>query len=71
LEVQEAILAKEQKRELHPPDGRDLSAELGKTRARVDRINGEHAIDVMGIFNALVSLGLLPVQDVPQLQNSA
>jgi hypothetical protein len=32
--VQEAILAEEQARGLHPPDGRDLSVELEETRTR-------------------------------------
>jgi hypothetical protein len=34
LEVQEAILAEELERVLHPPDGRDLSVELDKAHAR-------------------------------------
>jgi hypothetical protein len=76
--VQEAILAEKQVRGLHPPDGRDLSVELEETRACVDGINGEHAAEaerlsqlVMGISNALVDLGMLPVQDIPQLPKSA
>jgi hypothetical protein len=71
------ILAEELECGLHPTDGWDLSAELDKTRARVDRINGEHATEaerlshlVMEISNALVNLGMLPVQDIPQLQKS-
>jgi hypothetical protein len=38
-------LSEEPKRGLHPPDGRDLSAELGKTDARVLGINGEHVVE--------------------------
>jgi hypothetical protein len=44
--VQEAKLAEEQERDLHPPNGRDLSTELDKTYARVDRINVSCAIEV-------------------------
>jgi hypothetical protein len=40
------ILAEEQERGLHSPDGRDLSAELGKTHVLVDGINGECDIEV-------------------------
>jgi hypothetical protein len=47
-------------------------AELDKTPARVDRIDGEHATEadqlsqlVVEISNALVDLGMLPVQDIP------
>jgi hypothetical protein len=57
---------------------RDLSAELEKTHARMDRINGERATEagrlsqlVMGISNALVDLGMLPIQDILQLPKSA
>jgi hypothetical protein len=41
LEVQEAILAEELERVLHPPDGRDLSVELDKAHARANRIDNE------------------------------
>jgi hypothetical protein len=44
LEAQEAILAEEQERSLHPPDKRELSVDLDKTQACVDRINGERVI---------------------------
>jgi hypothetical protein len=37
LEVSEVILAEELERGLHPPDGWDLSAELDKACASVDR----------------------------------
>jgi hypothetical protein len=38
--VWQAILVAEPERGLQPPDGRDLSVELEKARARVDRIDG-------------------------------
>jgi hypothetical protein len=72
--VQEEILAEEQERGLHPPDRRDLSAELGQTHMCVDRINskrttkvGQLLQQVMEISSALVDLCLLPVQDITQL----
>jgi hypothetical protein len=43
--VQEVILAEEQTRGLHPPNGHDLSAELEETHVHVDEINGEHAVE--------------------------
>jgi hypothetical protein len=77
LEVQEVILVEEQVRGLHPPDGRDLSVKLEETRARVDGINSKHAAEVgrlsqlvMGMSNAIVDLGMLPVQDITQLLKS-
>jgi hypothetical protein len=78
LEVQKTILAEEQKRDMYPPDGRDLSVELDKTHTCFDRINDEHAAEVgllsqlvMGISNALVDLGMMPIQHIPQLLKSA
>jgi hypothetical protein len=72
LEVPEAILAEELERGLHPTDEQDLSVELEKACARVDRINGECAIKaeqlsrrVMRISIVLVDLGMLPIQDIP------
>jgi hypothetical protein len=51
-----------------PPDGWDMSTELEETRARVDEIKGERAAEakqlsqlIVGISNALVDLGLLPI----------
>jgi hypothetical protein len=44
LEVREVILTEEQERSLQPPNGQDLSVELGKIRACVDKINGERAV---------------------------
>jgi hypothetical protein len=68
LEVQEAMLVKEQARVLHPHDGRDLSEELEGIRVRVDRIGGECATEVeqlsqlvMEIPNDLADLGMLPI----------
>jgi hypothetical protein len=76
--MQEVILAKELEHGLYPADGLDLSAELEEARACVDRINDERAAEaeelshrVMRISNVLVDLGLLPVQDIPQLPKSA
>jgi hypothetical protein len=45
LEVREAILVEELERGLHPPDKQDLSAELDKAHARLDRIDSERAIE--------------------------
>jgi hypothetical protein len=74
LEVQEVILAKEQTCILHHFDGRDLSVELEEIHVHVDGIGGERAAEagqlshlVVEISNALVDLGMLPVQDIPQL----
>jgi hypothetical protein len=74
LEVQEVILAEEQTCILHHFDGRDLSAELEEIHVHVDGIGGERAAKagqlshlVAEISNALVDLGMLPVQDIPQL----
>jgi hypothetical protein len=43
LVVREAILAEELECNLHRPDRQNLSAELDKACARVDRIDGERA----------------------------
>jgi hypothetical protein len=43
LEVREVILAEELERDKHHPNGRDLSVELDKARAHVERINTERA----------------------------
>jgi hypothetical protein len=71
------MLAEEQKRDLHSHDGRDLSVELEGIRVCVERIEGEHTIEarqlsrlVIEISNALADLGMLPVQDIPQLSKS-
>jgi hypothetical protein len=76
--VREAILAEELKCSLHPPDGRQLSVELDKAYACTDRIDGERATkvkrlswQVVRISGILVDLGMLPVQNIPQLPKSA
>jgi hypothetical protein len=78
LEVWEVILAEELERGLDPTDGWDLSAELDKARGCVYKIDGERATEVkqlsqrvMRISNVLVDLGLLLIQDIPQLLKSA
>jgi hypothetical protein len=52
-------------------------AKLDRAHAHVDRINSEHATEaerlsqlVMEISSALVDLGMLPIQDIPQLPKS-
>jgi hypothetical protein len=74
LEVQQVMLAEELERVPHPPDGRDMSTELDKACARADGIDGKHATEaerlswqVMRISGVLVDLGMLPVQNIPQL----
>jgi hypothetical protein len=63
---------------LHSSHGRDLSAELDQACALTDGITNERATEVMrlshrvvGISNALADLGMLPIQDIPQLPKSA
>jgi hypothetical protein len=50
---------------VHPHDGRDLLVELEGIHASMDEIEGECAVEagqlVMGIFNALANLGMLPI----------
>jgi hypothetical protein len=53
---------------MHPPDRQNRSAELDKIHAHMDRINSERATEaerllqlVVGISNALVDLGVLPI----------
>jgi hypothetical protein len=43
--VQEAILADEQARGQHPPDGRDQSVELEETPMRMDEINDKRTVE--------------------------
>jgi hypothetical protein len=45
--VWEAILAEDLEHGMHPPNGQDLSAELDKARARVDRIDSECATEAV------------------------
>jgi hypothetical protein len=70
------ILAEELEHVLRPPDGWDLLAELDKACARADGIDGECATEaerlspqaarISGVF---VELGLLPIQNIPQLKS--
>jgi exosome complex RNA-binding protein Csl4 len=76
--VQEVIPTEKKERDLHSFYGRDLLAKLEEIRSHVDRIAGEHNVEagqlsqlVVGILNALVNLGMLPIQDIPQLSKSA
>jgi hypothetical protein len=78
LEVWETIKAEELERGMYRTDEPDLSAELDKARVRVDRIDNEHAVEVkqlsqwvVRISNIMFDLGLLPIQDIPQLLKSA
>jgi hypothetical protein len=78
LEVREVMLVEEQAHGIHPHDGRDLSVELEGIHACVDGIGGERGVEagqlmqlVMEISNALADLGMLPIQDIPQLSKSA
>jgi hypothetical protein len=71
------MLVKEQACGLHPHDGWDLSVELEGIHARVDGIGVERAAEagqlsqlVMEISNAPADLGMLPIQDIPQLSRS-
>jgi hypothetical protein len=57
---------------MQPFDVWDLTTELEEIRACVDGIMGERATEagqlsqlVMGISNALVDLGMLPIWDIP------
>jgi hypothetical protein len=59
LEVQEAILAKEQVCDLLPSDRRDLPIKL-EERERASEV-GQLSQLVMGISNALVDLGMVPI----------
>jgi hypothetical protein len=77
LVVREAILVEEQEHVLCPIDGWDLLLELDMAHMRLDRINDERAAEarqlsqlVVKISDVLVDLGMLPVQDIPQLLKS-
>jgi hypothetical protein len=63
---------------LHFSDGQDLSGELEELHARVTGVKDEHAVEAgelsalaVEASNAVVDLGMLPIQDVPQLPKSA
>jgi hypothetical protein len=76
--VWETIKEEELERGMYRTDEPDLSAELDKARVRVDRIDNEHAVEVKQLSQWVVrisiimfDLGLLPIQDIPQLLKSA
>jgi hypothetical protein len=78
MEVCKVILAVELECGLHPPDGWDLSAELDKADASVNRTVDYCASkvewpsrQVMQVASVLVDLGLLFVDDILQLLNTA
>jgi hypothetical protein len=71
-------LVEEQVRGLNSFDGRDLSVEVEDLRVHVARVEDERAakaMDLSTLFvdasNALVDLGMLPIQDIPQLPKMA
>jgi hypothetical protein len=68
----------EQARGLHAFDGWDLLVELEELHTRVARVEDECAAKagklsmlVVGIFNALDDLGMLPIWEMPQLPKMA
>jgi hypothetical protein len=78
LDVCEAKLVEEQARGLHPFDGQDLPAELEELHMRVigakDKRTaeaGKLSMLVMGISNALIDLGMLPILGISQLSKMA
>jgi hypothetical protein len=78
IKVREVILSEELKCGLHPSDGWNLLAELDEAHACMNEIDGECAGEgerlsrqVMRISGILVDLGMLPIQDIPQLPRSA
>jgi hypothetical protein len=78
LVVCEGILAEELERGLHPLKRWDSSMELDKVRARVDRIADDRAAEaewlscqVAQVAGVLTDLGLLPIEDIPQLSKTA
>jgi hypothetical protein len=74
LEVCEAKLAKEHARGLYSFDGRDLPGKLEELHTRVAEFVDERTTEagklltlVVGITNALVDHGMLPIRDIPLL----
>jgi hypothetical protein len=72
------LLAEELGSDLHSSDGWDLPSELDKACTIADGITDERTTEarqlsqhIMGISNVLVDLGMLPVQDIPQLPKSS
>jgi hypothetical protein len=68
LEVREMKLVEEQARGLHSFDKRDLSAKLEELHLHVAGVEDERAAEagklsmlVVGISNALVDVGMLPI----------
>jgi hypothetical protein len=78
LGMQEVISAVELECCLLPPVGQDLSAELDKAPTSVNRTADDRAakaewlsLQVVQVAGVLVDLGLLPVEDIPQLPKTA
>jgi hypothetical protein len=78
LERLEEKLVEEPKRGLYSFDRRDLSVELEELHERVVGVENEHTAEVMQlswsvieISDALVDLGMFPIQDFPAQLRSA
>jgi hypothetical protein len=78
LKVWEAKLPEEQVHGLHSFDRRDLSTELEEGHVRVAGVNdectteaGELSVLIVEASNALVDLGIVHIQGVPQLLKMA
>jgi hypothetical protein len=76
--VHEVMLVVGLEHGLHPPNGRDLSAELDKAHASVNRMTDDHVAEaewlsrqVVQVASVLIDLGLLPVDDIPQRPKTA
>jgi hypothetical protein len=74
LGLQDTDLEVELERDLHPSDRRDLSVELDKARTSVNRMDDDRAAEaerlswqVVHVASIVVDLGMLPVEDIPQL----
>jgi hypothetical protein len=72
--VQEAKLVEDQARGLHSFNGQDMLVKQEELCARVAGVDDEHAAGarkllmlIVGISNALVDLGMLPIRDIPEL----
>jgi hypothetical protein len=68
LEHREKELANDQAQGMYPPDGRNLSSELGKLHEHVAEVEDDRVIDAkqlsrltMEISNAFVNLNVLPI----------
>jgi hypothetical protein len=78
MKVHEVILAEGLEHGLCPPNGRDLPAELDEAHTHVRRTTDDIAAEaewlsrqVMQVAGVLIDLGLLPIEDVPQLPKIA